>query len=69
MSKGGFNCQTTCETCASGAIESGMHLFFECTKAVGIWNKMSEILGVQLMQRGDTIQQTWMRSFTREVGV
>lgn len=58
----GFNCSLNCETCASHEIESVMHLFFKCPKAVHLWDRMAKILGVRLMSVQVTVRDTWNKS-------
>ena len=65
MVRRGFDIPPNCESCNRGAIESTLHLFFLCPKAVRLWERMASILGVMLMHMDTTVQGTWQISVSR----
>ena len=69
MIRRGFDVSPTCELCDSGAVESSLHLFFQCPTSVRLWDRMTAILGVPLMHRGMTVQETWQISASRAASV
>ncbi|XP_078165533.1 uncharacterized protein LOC144560243 [Carex rostrata] len=64
MVRRGFNCSPNCDSCVLGEVESILHLFFTCPKAIQLWDRMEAILGVRLMTREETVKDTWKKSMS-----
>jgi hypothetical protein len=63
MARRGIACEMRCYLCDSCHFEYASHLFFDCLYAQRVWRVMGAILGYRLMCIGDSMSQTWDRSY------
>lgn len=59
-----FHCQPSCEMCTDH-LETALHLFFQCSHAQRIWEKIGQIMGTSFLRWEDSVQQIWYQSQRR----
>ena len=61
----GIECDRNCVQCQRCSLETAAHLLFNCDYARICWNRLTLHLGYSILCRGDSIQQTIIRSSRR----
>ena len=51
-----------CVMCDTSNLETSYHLFFTCQYANRVWATLTLNTRIQIMIRGDSLEQTWARS-------
>lgn len=57
-----FYCDLACVTCAKDVVESALHIFCKCPKAIHVWRIVVSQLGVCIMKDTGTVSLTWFKS-------
>lgn len=58
-----FNCPDIfCPMCDSGAVETSLHLFFQCQHSLRIWNMVEYLLNLTILAPGSSVEQVWRNS-------
>lgn len=59
---------SSCPLCDQCGPETAQNIFFECSYARLLWNKIALLVGQTVMLNGDSIQQTWRNSYEKFKG-
>lgn len=65
LSRRGMNVDQRCVLCTACMRETTLHLLFLCPYAVAVWAEVAAMLQCPILSIGDSIKQTWYRSWAR----